>query len=140
VSDLVFVDTSVWIDALRGRPESTVRELQALIDEDRVVLPAPVRLEVLSGASREQLRRLLDDLSALPTFYPTTATWTEIESWIEVAVGAGERFGIGDLLIAAIAAEQGGEVWSEDGDFRRLHRLGFIELFEPSRRSEERSR
>ena len=108
-------------------------ELQILIDEDRVALAAPVRLEILSGASQQEFRRLRDDLSALPTFYPSRETWTKMERWIEVAARAGQRFGIGDLLIAAIAAEEKGRVWSRDSDFTRLGDLELIDLFDPSR-------
>jgi len=74
VTSLVFVDTSVWIDALRGR-EPTAARLAELLDQDRVALAVPVRLEILSGTSRSQLPRLREDLAALPTLYPSRETW-----------------------------------------------------------------
>jgi predicted nucleic acid-binding protein len=87
-----------------------------------------VRLELLGGASRRTLPTLRRVLSALPIHYPSAATWRTLDQWAERAVGAGERFGFGDLLIAAIAAERGGAIWSRDADFGRMARLGFIEL------------
>jgi predicted nucleic acid-binding protein len=129
LSELVFVDTSVWVEALRRRPEATTVELSALLDEDRVALAAPVRIEILSGASRRSFRRLHEDLLALPAFYPGPSTWTRVEQWVEAAVEEGECFGVGDLLIAAIASENGGRLWSRDDDFTRMSRLGFVQLF-----------
>lgn len=131
MSELVFVDTTIWVEALRKKPESTFDVLSGLMDEDRVALAEPVRLEILSGASRQNFRRLREDLLALPTFHAERSTWLRMEEWVEIAVDKGERFGIGDLLIASITAEQGGRVWSRDDDFHRMSRLGFIPLFQP---------
>ncbi len=131
MSDLVFVDTSVWVEGLRGQPETTRVELSAILDEDRVAIAIPVRIEILSGASRLNFRRLRDDLLALPTFYPSRSTFEMIEDWVRASVERGERFGFGDLVIAAIASEQRGKIWSRDKDFARMSRMGFIQLFQP---------
>jgi predicted nucleic acid-binding protein len=127
---LIFVDTSVWVDALRGKKRSVVEKLGSLLDEERVALAAPVRLELLSGASRSNLAKLRRVLSALPLYFPSDLTWQTLETWVERAVSEGERFGVGDLLIAAIAAEHAGSVWSHDSDFRRMARLDLVRLHE----------
>jgi predicted nucleic acid-binding protein len=127
---LIFVDTSVWVDALRGKERSVVEKLGSLLDEERVALAAPVRLELLSGASRSNLATLRRVLSALPLYFPSDLTWQTLETWVERAVSEGERFGVGDLLIAAIAAEHAGSVWSLDSDFRRMARLDLVRLHE----------
>ena len=49
---MVLVDTSVWIAALRRAASSEARHLETLLDTDQVSLAAPVRIEILSGASR----------------------------------------------------------------------------------------
>ena len=128
---MIFVDTSVWVAALRDGASEEANALRRLLDDDEVALPIIVRLEILSGASgreRAELRRLL---SAIPVFLPTAATWATVEAWIDRASSAGERFGVADLLIAAIAAEHSGSVWSLDHDFARMGAVGLIAVHVP---------
>jgi predicted nucleic acid-binding protein len=128
---VIVVDTSVWIDYFRPGAAATTAHLQALLDQDQVVLVAPVRIELVSGAGRGDIARLKRVLSALPLWLPTDATWTTMATWAESGATRGQRFGIGDLLVAAIAAEHAATVWSLDRDFARMKRLGFLELHVP---------
>ena len=102
---MIVVDTSVWVSVLRspGSPEAPF--LVDLLDADEVGL-------------------------ALPVLYPTDETWALIDSWIDIAARKGQRFALGDLLIGAIAAEQGALVWSLDADFARMASAGLIGRYE----------
>jgi predicted nucleic acid-binding protein len=124
---MIAVDTSVWIAARR---QPVVAEaLDQLIDADLAAVPLPVRLELLSGVSKQHRRAFCVAQSALPLLVPTEDTWMPLAGWVEHAADAGETFVLADLLIASLAAEIGGMVWSLDQDFTRMSRLGFVQLY-----------
>jgi predicted nucleic acid-binding protein len=125
---LVVVDSSVWIEFFRGKNDRVISRLRRLLDADDVALAAPVRLELLAGVSSREQPRLRRLLSALPLLVPTQTVWPKLEAWLPKARAAGERFGAMDLLIAGIADENDAAVWSEDSDFVRMARLGFVTL------------
>ena len=124
---MIVVDSSVWIAA--GRQPLVADALRQLIEADEVTLALPVRLELWAGLARHQRTTFQQQFSALPMLYPTEDTWTPIAGWIERAADAGERFGLIDLVIASLAVETGGLVWSLDKAFERMERLGLVSLY-----------
>lgn len=124
---MIVVDTSVWLAAPRQPRVAEV--LQELIDADEVTLALPVRLELWAGIVKHQRQAFLQRFGALPQLLPTEDTWRPLPAWIERATDSGERFGLTDLLIASLAAEIGGLVWSLDKDFERMERLGLVSLY-----------
>ena len=127
---MILVDTSVWKVALHRAQSNEAQGLRSLLDSDEVAIATPVRIEILSGTRASDLPRLRRVLSALPQFSSGAGTWERIEEFVMRAVPAGERFGVADLLIAAIAAENDLEIWSLDGDFARMAALGFVRVFD----------
>jgi predicted nucleic acid-binding protein len=126
---MICADTSVWVRALREEMGPTALHFAELVEADEVVVPTPVRIEILAGASRLEFEELVDGFSGMQGLVPGQATWDKVEAWVGEAVAAGERFGLADLLIGAIAAEHGAKVWTLDADFERMQKLGFVELY-----------
>lgn len=126
---MIVVDTSVWIDAHRHPSRSRAAALRTLLDADEVALALPVRLELVAGVSRRDRPALLRGLSALPLLRPEDETWNQVERWIPAAADKGHWFGASDWLIAALAHEIGGLVWSLDEDFARLERLKMVRRY-----------
>ncbi len=126
---MIVVDTSVWVAASRQAPIAAV--LERLIDADEIALARPVRLELLAGVARHQRRGFLGRFGALPQLVATEETWLPLPAWITRAADAGHRFSISDLLIASLAAEIGGLVWSLDSDFERMEKLDIVSLYAP---------
>ncbi len=127
---MILVDTSVWIEFFRGKNRRIAEHLTELLDGDLVTLAAPVKIEILAGSSRSMFPKLQRELSALPTYYPQRDAWETIHLWLEHAIAKGERFGFGDLLIASIAVQQKGQLWSLDSDFKRMGKLGWLDLYQ----------
>lgn len=130
---MIFVDTSVWVGFLRARDAALVAHVRTVLDTEEVALAAPVRIEILSGASRRDLPRLRRLFEAFALFLPSDSTWQLVDDWLDRAARASQRFGAMDLLIAALAAEQRAPIWSLDRDFERMARLGLVERYEPAR-------
>ena len=101
---MISADTSVWVEALREEMGPTALHFAELVEADEVVVPAPVRIEILAGAPKRELEELVDGFSGMQGLVPGQATWEKVEAWVGEAVAAGERFGVVDLLIAAVAA------------------------------------
>lgn len=126
---MIIVDTSVWVEAIRRPRGITQSTLKQLIDADEVGLALPVRIELLAGIARKDRRAFARALSGLPLLVPTEDTWRLIESWVTPAADKGQRFAVTDLLIAGLAHETVGLVWSLDGDFDRLEDLGLVHTY-----------
>ena len=125
---MVAVDTSVWIAALRDPFAPTGERLRHLLDDDEVLLPVPVRVELLAGTAARDQARMKSNLAALPLLVPSDGTWFRLEAWVCEAATAGEHYGIVDLLIAAQAAESRVAVWSLDRAFDRMAARGWIRV------------
>jgi predicted nucleic acid-binding protein len=135
---VIVVDTSVLVPILRSASEPDTSILWQLIDADLVSLPLPVRQEIRAGLATRDRARVLSLLSELPIGVPSEETWRRVETWTDEAGAAGQRFGLANLTIAALAAELDALIWTYDTDFERMEKLRFVRLFQP--RSSPRAR
>ena len=125
---MVLVDTSVWIDFLRGAPTPRVAALESLLEGEDLVGTAPIILqEVLQGADSpqrfEQWRR---EFSGLVCYLPLDPVDTHVETARLYA--ACRRAGktprsSNDCLIARIALEHDLVLLEDDRDFDSIAKV-----------------
>jgi predicted nucleic acid-binding protein len=121
---VVLVDSSVWIDLLRGRETAQTHALRKLVQADEAALAPVIYQEILQGAgSPDRLDRLRATFRTLPFLLPKHA--------IEIyAAAAGlyvrcRQLGITprsphDCLVARIAVEHGVALLHDDRDYESL--------------------
>ena len=122
---MVLVDTSVWVDFLRGTPAPQVGVLRELLAGDAAVGTAPIILqEVLQGADSaarfEKWRSYFDDLWC---YLPAHAAQTHVAA--ARLYHACQRAGktprsSNDCLIAQIAIENDLALLQNDRDFEAI--------------------
>ncbi len=121
----VVVDTSVFIDYLRGRP---ARNFEALLRSNSILLVPYVRLELIQGVRQSETATLRRLLSGIPQV-PHRAEIIEVaESLILKLKGSGLNAGLVDILITAQAKFLRAAVLSSDRVFDKLAERGLIAL------------
>lgn len=129
---MVLVDSSAWIDALRRDGDiHTKLAIQGLLDEYEALLCAPVRLEVLGGARKEERRRLNEYLSILPYASMEEELWQQAieNAWRLRDQGITTPWN--DILIATLAIEHEVRVYSLDKHFEMMQPALSLTLYEP---------
>ena len=119
---MYLVDTSVWIDFLRGKATPRVRALRELLGGDQIVGVAPIILqEVLQGADSEQrFERWRRYFTGLCCYAPRDAVTTHVEAarMYQSCRRAGKTpRSSSDCLIARIAIEHALVLLHDDRDF-----------------------
>jgi hypothetical protein len=119
---VLLVDTSVWIDHIRGSRTRAVTALdRALVQEAEVALTEWIYLELLQGArSKHAFAKLKRYFSPYPVLRPTRG----LETFAAAAdlyrrcreQGVTPR-SAGDCLIAVVAVEHGVPLLHSDRDF-----------------------
>jgi predicted nucleic acid-binding protein len=120
------VDSSVWIDLLRGSATAQVAQLYALIDEDDLLVGDLILLEILQGARNEtDARRFAEALLEFPVV-------GLVDTALAIAAAANYRFlrtrGITirktiDVIIGTFCIERGHRLLHSDRDFEPMERL-----------------
>jgi predicted nucleic acid-binding protein len=129
---MILVDTSIWIELLRGRLETPDLDLVL----HHFAHCPPIIQEILQGIGTETpVPRIQQNLLA----FPTLSNPIPLELYLEAAAiyRLGRRKGISlsssnDCLIAAVAIHHKVPVWHRDRDFSAIARFTALEEFHPS--------
>jgi predicted nucleic acid-binding protein len=132
---LVIVDTSVWIDLLRGVFSSRAMRLSEILEDPQqdVALTDVIFMELLRGVTRErQVPELARQLRAFPIL--RLRGLEDFDRAAELSRAA-RRTGISlrsslDLLIATICVRDGLPILHADRDFDRLASCTPLRVFE----------
>ncbi len=122
---MILVDSSLWIDYLRGRPSAAVDALDERLAARDVLMCGPVAAELLAGEQPGERMRLWELFSAMP--------WADLDRADYFAAGdaaallrdQGRTVALYDVLIAAAASGRAA-LWTRDRDFERI-----AEVLEP---------
>lgn len=123
---MLLVDSSVWIDWLRGSDTAAVRFIQSRESQEELALTQMIYLEVLQGVtSQRQFEATRRILGAQTLVQPLEAI-TTFEDAAQLYRNA-RRQGLtvrksSDCLIAAIALEQNALLVHNDRDFLALQK------------------
>ncbi len=128
---MVVADTSVWIPFFNEPDSEEKRELDALIDADRLVMVGVVLAELIQGCraakEAETVTSRLAGLRFIETAFPTWRRAGEISFGLR---RRGVTVPLSDLVIAALALEHHLDVYTVDPHFEKVPGLT---LYVPTR-------
>ena len=117
----MIVDTSAWVEFLRGTGSPTHLRLRAAIEKDEAIAtPAPVLMELLAGCrTEEHAARLQRMVARYEVLAVEGLADFEDAAWIQRRCRAGGRTvrSMVDCLIAAVAIREGRPLLTADRDF-----------------------
>jgi predicted nucleic acid-binding protein len=112
------VDTSSWIEYLRGRNNVVADRVRDLMRDDEAALCEMTLVELWNGAQGEAEKRVLRELQGVLPLLPIhAAVWLQAVSVAQKCRGAGVTAPVADVVIAACALHYGVEVEHCDGHF-----------------------
>lgn len=123
---LILVDTSVFIAHFRGQKNA---EFQELLLNDQIYLSHLVRLELLQGVRKSEMRDLTRVLSGLRGLEPSEHIYAEAERILGKAKGNGISMGIVDLLLCAQANLERCPIYSFDSVFQALAKRRLVAVW-----------
>ena len=136
---MILVDTTIWSKAYRRKKiaaedQLIVKELYAILDSEEEVLIGPVRQELLSGISNENVfRDLAIKLNGFNNYEARLADHDLAAEYYNKCLSNGIQGSQTDFLICAIANRYDLEIFTEDKDFNYYKKHLPVKLYNLSR-------
>ncbi|MHB1500159.1 MAG: type II toxin-antitoxin system VapC family toxin [Candidatus Dormibacteria bacterium] len=129
---MILVDTSAWVEFLRGTGSDACEEVDRLLDQE-IAVTEPVLMEVLAGARDERhLQQLRSLLGRAQMIHCTPPDFSQAATLYRRCRSGGETVRrLIDCLIAAVAIREELALLHHDADFEvlahhtalRIHRI-----------------
>lgn len=124
LSDLVLIDTCVWVGFFNRKQSIERRIVDPLLDDDRAALTGMILAEILQGFRRdEQADWVASSLKGLHDLEPTWDDWRAAAKLGRHLAAHGHRLPLTDLAIAAIALRNDCAVLTTDPHFDHIENL-----------------
>ena len=124
----VLLDTSVWIDVLRGKTPNIVALTQRLLNDDRALTCGPVIFEIKRGLRSPERKKILPLFDALIRLSFDEVMWDAAGDLDAALRKKGVTIPPMDVLIAHICMHHKVSVFTLDEHFRSVPGL---QVFEP---------
>ena len=129
-AESVIVDTSVWVDYLRGRNQAQRDTVATLVQQGQAYICGVVLAELLAGTRTVRDRDRIDTLfRGLPYLELSRPTWVHAGNLASAMRAQGITVPLADLLIATLALEHGLPLFTHGAHFQRIPRL---RLYQPA--------
>lgn len=122
--DRVLVDTSVWVDYLRGDSPLIAEKLDGLIAAAEICVPKIVLAELLQGAKTDRDAAAVEELTEAFTIVDQgPETWVKAGQLSRRLRGRGKTIHLVDCYIAVVAEENACAVFTLDEHFRQIAKV-----------------
>jgi predicted nucleic acid-binding protein len=125
--EAIMLDTSVWIDALRGKTPHIVAVTHALLNDDRIVICGPVIFEIKRGLRSADQKKILPLMDALIRLAVDEAVWDSAGDLDASLRKKGITIPPMDVIIAQTCLHHKVSLFTLDEHFRSISELRFFE-------------
>lgn len=125
MSDLVLIDTSAWIEAIRsGGDSDTALAVRRALSSERAAVCDIVLVELWNGARRGGDQRTIREIESTIERLPITdQVWSGAAALARAARAIGVSVPTPDLVVAACASHHGAGLLHRDAHFDALAKL-----------------
>jgi len=116
----VLIDTSVWIDALRGRTPWVAASVRKLLEDDLAATCGPVLFEIRRGLKPPERKKVLPLFAALHRLPFDESDWESAGELDASLRKAGHSLPSMDVLIARLCLRDKAALFTLDEHFKQV--------------------
>ena len=118
-ADLVLIDTSVWVEVLRGSGATALKgEVESALNESRAAMTAPVWVELYRGVrGKKELEQLASLRRLCHWLAVDDETWEKTATTMRLCREKGVAVPMSDVLIFSCAQRFGVALLEKDNHF-----------------------